>query len=441
MKISIGSLIFTLSCFVSLNFGGYAALADQNDAYAGLNKASSLKTSPFNYEDLISLIKSKKLVSVESVLPYFPENMRKNFLLIRDSLSLQKSDDLHPRAILFGQDATLTCSFGGHESLDGFNTIECFQFREKTAKFEFHEIVFPTKKNGLNETAISLPNRQAIGAISCTACHTQDPRPNWEPYSRWKGAYGSSDDSFNLGIVDERSKSDPELQAAIINEREAFKRFKATYKSSSRYSQLIFPEGELSPFSDEHKSLNYDLRPNVKFTHAISELMVKRNLRKMTELPFNQQIDFVKATLKCNTLKLTAFDDLYPSLETADVLRQSPFSVFEWTPAFRSLDPKCKDCEDNGGDPDKNRVSSVSNYNYETGASDLNLMVATKLVNNFVEKGLLSQKSLEVNIVKRGNGLSPKILTSGTPKDFEEFEKIVNQQRLDLCLELESKKK
>jgi hypothetical protein len=447
MKISIRPFIFlSVSFFVSLTSFANTELTNQYDANSNSNRTSSSKTTSFNYEDLVSLIKSKNLSSVESVLPYFPENMRKNFLLIRDSLSLQKSDDLHPRAILFGQDATLTCSFGGHESLDGFNSIECFQFRESTAKFEFHEIVFPTRENGLNDAAFSLPNRQAIGAISCAGCHTQDPRPNWEPYSRWKGAYGSFDDSFNLGIEDDRSRrlnpaaKDINLQNAISKEKKAFKGFKATYKNSQRYSQLIFPEGGFSPFSAEHKSSNYEFRPNLRFTEAISNLMVKRNLRKLAELPFNIQIDFVKATLKCKTVKLTAFDDLYPSLETADILRQSPFSISEWTPAFRTLNPNCEKCENNGGDPNKNRVSSIQNYIYETGAADLNLMVASKLVNKFVELGLMGRESLEANIVKRGNGLPQKTLTSGTTKDFEEFDKKINQERLDLCSALESKK-
>ena len=196
MKNSTHPFLSTISCFIFFSVAAYTAFASPYEAHADLSRTSS----SFKYEDLVSLIKSKKLSSVESVLPYFPESFRKNFLLIRDSLSLQKSDDLHPRAILFGQDATLTCSFGGHDSLAGFNTIECFQFRENTAKFEFHEIVFPNQENGLKDAAFSLPNRQAIGAISCSGCHSQDPRPNWEPYSRWKGAYGSFDDSFNFSL-------------------------------------------------------------------------------------------------------------------------------------------------------------------------------------------------------------------------------------------------
>src|ERR1700692_2757687 len=114
----------------------------------------------FTYEDLITVIQEKKLNSIEAVLSHLPREMLSNFTLMQDSLSLQKADPLHPRAILFGTDAKLVCSFGGNPQLAGYDSLECYQYRDSSRSFDFREIVFPSAANGLQSPAFSAPTRQ-----------------------------------------------------------------------------------------------------------------------------------------------------------------------------------------------------------------------------------------------------------------------------------------
>ncbi len=421
---------FLLTILILLTAKSFAEIEPY---YSEVQKKSiSREDAEFTYEKLASLIKEKKLNSVEKTLAHLPASMRKNFLLIRESLSLQKSNDLYPRAILFKDDATLSCSFGGHKSLIGFDSLECYQFLKDSDRFEFREIVFPSPENQLNEVQFSLPNRQAVGPVSCTSCHSQDPHPIWEPYSTWKGAYGSFDDSFYL--KNESVYSDASTQEnneKIVKERSAFETFKSEYKNSPRYSQLLFGKEKLSPFSNKNKDENFATRPNLRFTNSIGDLMVKRNIRKMKQLDVVAQADFMKASLFCKSPHLSS-QEMQPEYEQTGL--EKFFSLRDWLPAFRSPETNCTVCNYTA-----QSETLVSRYIFMTGTVDINTFIAANLIKEYVENGKLPQDYLKIVIVQ--NGLQQLIkewpgLRTSPYANFEDFFKNDDLLRLKLCDDL-----
>jgi hypothetical protein len=318
----------------------------------------------FRYEDLVAVIQAKGLRSVEQVLPYLPASMKSNFTLVRQSASLQKSDDLHPRVILFGADAQLTCAFGGNPQLVGYDSLECYQYRAQERRFDFYEILFPSAENGIQEPAFSEKNRQAFGPFQCTSCHTDDPRPNWEPYSIWKPVFGSQDDGF-------KSSS---------KEKDSFRQFKAVVQHSPRYSQLIFAKEPLAPYRESFANVDLRLRPNFRFTYHVTQLTAQRNTRLLQEQGSRVSWLFLRRVAGC------------PGAVRENVL-ENLFTLQDWTPAFLSLNPNCQDCLAGGY-----KDSDLSHYRYNSGKGYLEEAVAYLLLKDLVEAKRVSAEVLKKSL-------------------------------------------
>ena len=131
-------------------------------------QATQAETARLTYEDLVALIQTEHVTSIEQLLPKLPEELRSSYVLMHDSRSLQGASNDAPRVILFGADARLTCAFAGDAGLPGFDSLECFQFREAERAFDFRQIRFPTKQNGLTEVAFSASNQTTDEARSAS---------------------------------------------------------------------------------------------------------------------------------------------------------------------------------------------------------------------------------------------------------------------------------
>jgi hypothetical protein len=235
-------------------------------------------TPRFTYEDLVGLIQREGLTSVEQVLPQLPAELRSNYALMRDSRSLQFASAQNPRVILFGVDARLTCAFSGDSTQPHFDTLECFQFREAERKFDFREIQFPTAANGLGQVVFSRSNLSTDGTTECTACHGGDPRPNWDAYSNWPGAYGTDDDT----------EKSPEYDA-----------FVARRPTDARYRWLIQGSESYDPYMGGD-DFHHAHRPNLKFGDAVNRMNAFRTTRIMTQrVRASRSLGFAIGSLKC----------------------------------------------------------------------------------------------------------------------------------------------
>jgi len=251
----------------------------------------------FSYEDLRHLILANHLQSIEAVLPRLPTNLRANYTLLYDSRSLQEASKLSPRVIMFGTTAKLTCTFNGDPSQEGYDSLECFQFRDHERKFDFRQIQFPTPKNGLSTVQFSQSGQTVDHSSACTSCHRSDPRPNWDHYSFWPGAYGGQEDKISF-------------------EQDDFLKFNNVRSHHPRYKWLIQDASPFAPYRSVDGDVEITRRPNFRMSDLFGRLNALRGARLLFErLPEWENWAFVVSALHCvltpqqiMTLKHAGFD-------------------------------------------------------------------------------------------------------------------------------------
>lgn len=239
---------------------------------------------PITFEWIQNKISSEKLSTLEDVIKSLPESQRSQYVLMYRSRSLQEATFQSPRVIMFGPDASLIIAFNGEPLHRGYNQLELIQFRSETKKFEFREIDFSSGAPKISEANPS----------KCLRCHQSlsrkdiDPRPNWEPYSMWPGAYGS--DAGRLGtdlLKNERVTSLPEkfeylknLMVDSTREPEELVKFRSSMGKRARYDQLI-------PDRDYTSAGSYfdPLYAPTLFTHHVSKLNFQRVARIIMNTP------------------------------------------------------------------------------------------------------------------------------------------------------------
>lgn len=145
--------------------------------------------------DWVNPEKSEPVKTVEELLGKLPKAYRTYFVLQYKSHSNHLSDSSHPRVIFFGADARLLLAFSGLPSDPNYDTLEMIEYEPQRAGYSFYSIHF----NRHEETRVE------INPQDCQRCHGSNPKPNWEPYSLWPGAYGSLHDAIIEGSEEHRS--------------------------------------------------------------------------------------------------------------------------------------------------------------------------------------------------------------------------------------------
>jgi hypothetical protein len=177
---------------------------------------------------LQKLIEDNSVKSIEQLLPLLPEALRKSFTLMRKTRSLQDSDALNPRAILFAPDSRFIIAFNGAAYQRRFQQLEVLDYTASDGSARFYEIDFSK-----HSPEVSEPNPAV-----CMKCHSSYPRPGgeakpiWTNYSRWFGSYGEVDDK-----IQPREKDD-------------FREFLSSAEIHPRYKWLIrdTEKSEYAPF-------------------------------------------------------------------------------------------------------------------------------------------------------------------------------------------------
>lgn len=135
----------------------------------------------------------------------------------------------------------------------------------------------------------SAPQISQRNPPQCARCHGTDPKPIWEEYDRWPGAYGEEDDA--LIDFDDRARfpapldNDNQLVARHRQHLKEFRQFVASKDNHPRYKWLKFPEGTdspVAPYIPRIRSGQTPLRPNLQLTHIFSELNGRRVAGKLS---------------------------------------------------------------------------------------------------------------------------------------------------------------
>ena len=208
IQISLKAALLLAVGFVMQSDAGFGDQAQAAVGYSGPTTYGYVED--MDGEDYFSMVKglAAKAGSIDRFLESLPDHLKNQHALMFDSKSVQEASYLRPRVLIFSPAAMIVMSFNGEPSQKGYEVLETIRFTrtEGRPRFILEEIVFAedlgrreSYLRSVNEAAqlkalIDRANRQGPNPPLCLGCHRQDPRPNWESYPFWPGAYGQFDD-------------------------------------------------------------------------------------------------------------------------------------------------------------------------------------------------------------------------------------------------------
>ena len=150
-----------------------------------LGAARPGQAAGFDFASLQSLLSHQDIGSVEELIAALPAAQRNRYALVFESRSLQGASPENPRVILYGPDARFIVTFNGSPAQRGFRAVETMEFEDASKEFRLRELLFPERAAGPEKVVVSEVNPQR-----CTRCHGAPPRPLWDTFPLWPGAYG-----------------------------------------------------------------------------------------------------------------------------------------------------------------------------------------------------------------------------------------------------------
>lgn len=238
-----------------------------------LYETAPIEDIPFSIHDLKRVLATGKIQSIEELLSALPAPMRKQYVLMHTSRSIQQASPLSPRAILVSPKGGLVLTFnGGDPTLAGHQNVELMQFDEAKSEFYFHDLEFQ---------AGGKPHMSGRNPEKCLKCHgSQYPHPIWESYDFWPGAYGETDD--------EPDKDFPAIAP-----------FLKTLPGHPRFSKL-------DPLSYAHseKSFRYRGSPASSVTHWLYNWQFRAIVKRLREHPEWNQIKHLALGVMSNCYML-----------------------------------------------------------------------------------------------------------------------------------------
>ncbi len=279
-----------------------------NSAHSYQELDNILKNPVFDIESFIAGLNQKEnlqnlestLVELKKAEPHFFDN----YVLMYKSRSLQTSSFMSPRVLLSSPNSTTVITYNGDPKDHGYEKLEVMRFNPQTAKFTFNEISFLNGKLNLSRN-----NPQ-----KCMNCHqsssrlTNDPRPNWEPYNIWPGAYSSLAVGGHELFNPKSPKHDPVMTHDAKIENEMYQLFLDDVAPSHPRYNLLKPmqlsrQGVYFPAIGTPKGA-----PN-KFTTVFTDHLLNLNVLRIARLAKETKIskDYNKvfyALTKCGRLYL-----------------------------------------------------------------------------------------------------------------------------------------
>jgi hypothetical protein len=178
------------------------------------------KNGELGFESLRRLIEAEGLTSIDDLVGRLPAALRSRYVLMHESRSLQEATYSAPRALLFTADASFVVAFNGGPTENGYLALETLEFDQKNAVFQLREVAFPAAGDARANVVFS-----EINPPRCLVCHGDAPRPIWDAYPEWPGAYGEVDHGALQGT-----------------EKTGIHAFLAARRSNPRYGPLLHPE-------------------------------------------------------------------------------------------------------------------------------------------------------------------------------------------------------
>jgi len=222
---------------------------------------------PFSSEVLERITRSCKVSSIEELLPLLSSNLRQSYTLLHHSRSTQGATPTEPRAILYGEDAKFILAFNGSKGQEGGDKLEVLEFKSQENAFELREVTFSPD----SKPVFSGPNPKR-----CLSCHQEKPKPIWDQYDFWIGAYAGIDDNLADNYSDIPFFDPKPFDLEGFQERKEFSKFLLLAKNHPRYKHLV----DLEHFESNPESKTVVRFPNM----ALSTFLTRLNSKKVANL-------------------------------------------------------------------------------------------------------------------------------------------------------------
>ena len=196
-----------------------------DDEAAGL-LSSSCADTPRRFDALFALARRENVHSVDDLVPLLPPALRSRYVLMRESRSAQEASAAAPRALLYTADASFVLTFNGEPGGPESGAIETLEFDPCTRSFRLRELAFAAAAGASDGGPVATASE--VNPSRCLACHGSDPRPIWDSYPVWPGAFGE---------VEGASKT--------AREDQAFAAFERSEAGRPRYRSLLGQDGVL----------------------------------------------------------------------------------------------------------------------------------------------------------------------------------------------------
>jgi hypothetical protein len=230
------------------------------------------KTQP-TFDELLDHIQTKKIKTIEGVLACLPKDFREYNVMVYDSKGTGHSSYEFPRVIFYGDNGKFVVAVYTDPKEDGFFEMETISFSENESASTLRDLIFDPE-------AQELPKASGRNPEECLVCHKTDPRPNWNDYAFWPGAFGSVDDN--------PSKETSGMEVRWLNQHRLSRSGRMSFIENF---DALFDreEGETDRFhSGRVKSL-----PNARFAHKLMELNAKRIARKIMNHPKYNELRYL----------------------------------------------------------------------------------------------------------------------------------------------------
>ena len=220
------------------------------------SKLQSYGLVPADLAELKELIHTNDIRSVEHLVAT-TKSILPNTVLLYDSMSRHRVQTTfqNPRVISSSSDSNFVMAWVGDDGTKLADSVETMFFNREKRSFVFNEIVFTDKGPKFSE------DNESVSGKSCLSCHQPqkrtsdqiDPRPIWEPYPYWFGAYGSIfDPAFRRSVLEGKfsvldDKVQPYLQSLLKKSHRRHMSLAAFMKGLKRMSDtLIFPTYQIN---------------------------------------------------------------------------------------------------------------------------------------------------------------------------------------------------
>lgn len=257
-----------------------------------------------NFNGLISNIEGGRradITSVDALISQLDPEMKKDYIFMAKSRSLQEGTVENPRVLLKSRNSELVVSFTAHGENRGGNKVEVMQWNPEEAKYDLMEISFSA--NGTEKPKVTRnPDR-------CIECHGKPSQPVWDPYRFWSGQVPFHEDTIS-GKDSIEAKWYRNYLEKIKNKEGRFKHLEA-HTTPENFDRAL--QGGSYQVGGKNAGRNQFSSTDGVASNMSNQMIRQNACRVMNEMAERPDFNQIKYALAGGLNGCTNLDDFLPS--------------------------------------------------------------------------------------------------------------------------------